>query len=103
MSNTPKPTTLTPCQPPRVHLLIRQLNREAKWAICLTLIYMTGWVIFSYFAPNKTGILGFPLWFELSCIFLPLIFILMSMAVLKVVYKDIELDADLTSNKGENL
>jgi len=41
--------------------------------------------------------------FKLSCIFLPLIFILMSMAVLKVVYKDIELDADLTSNKGENL
>ncbi|MDO4896562.1 MAG: DUF997 family protein [Moraxella sp.] len=82
--------------------LTHQLNREAKWAIFLTLIYMAGWVIFAYFTPNGTGLLGLPLWFELSCVFLPLIFILISMAVLKAVYKEVDLDTDLTSNQGEN-
>lgn len=82
--------------------LTHQLNREAKWAIYLTLIYMAGWVIFAYFMPDGAGLLGFPLWFELSCIFLPLIFIMISMAVLKAVYKEVDLDTDLTSHQGEN-
>ncbi|WP_066803291.1 YhdT family protein [Moraxella oblonga] len=70
----------------------RQLNREAKWSLYLTFIYLAGWVIFAYFLPNGTGLLGFPLWFEMSCIVLPILFILMSMATLKTVYKEIDLN-----------
>lgn len=74
------------------HALHRQLNTEAKWSLYLTLIYMAGWVVFGYFMPDGVGLLGFPLWFELSCVFLPLIFILISMTVLKIIYQDIDLD-----------
>ncbi|AKG06926.1 hypothetical protein AAX05_00480 [Moraxella bovoculi] len=92
-SNSPKPTHTQSS-------LSHQLNREAKWAVYLTLLYMAGWVIFAYFMPAGTELLGLPLWFELSCIFLPLIFILISMAVLKAVYQEVDLDTDLTSDKG---
>ncbi len=92
MSGTPdKPTSSDSRHQPN-HGLSRQLNTEAKWSIYLTLLYMAGWVMFGYFMPNRTGVLGFPLWFELSCLFLPLVFILISMAVLKLVYQDIDLD-----------
>mgnify|MGYP003585295955 CR=1 FL=1 len=94
-SNSPKPTHTQSS-------LNHQLNREAKWSLYLTLLYMAGWVIFAYFMPAGRGLLGLPLWFELSCIFLPLIFILISMAVLKAVYKEVDLDTDLTSDKGDN-
>ena len=76
------------------HKLNQQLNKEAKWSIYLTLFYLAGWVVFAYFLPNGVGLLGFPLWFEMSCIFLPVLFTLVSMAVLKAVYQDIDLDAD---------
>lgn len=96
MSDTqPKPNHSTP--------LTHQLNREAKWSIYLTLLYMAGWVIFAYFMPTRIGVLGLPLWFELSCVFLPLIFILMSMAVLKTVYKEVDLDNGLNDNLNNSL
>lgn len=72
--------------------LTHQLNKEAKWAVYLTLIYMAGWVVFAYFLPMDTGILGLPVWFEWSCVFLPIIFILLSLVVLKKVYQDVDLD-----------
>lgn len=75
-----------------------QLNREAKWSLYLTVIYLAGWVIFAYFLPNSTGLLGFPLWFEMSCIVLPILFILISMVALKTVYKEIDLDTNTGGN-----
>lgn len=98
MTGTPTPTQSTNAKAS----LAYQLNREARWAVYLTLIYVAGWVIFAYFMPNNTGMLGFPLWFELSCVFLPLIFILVSVAVLKAVYKEVDLDADLTTDNRED-
>ncbi|OOR92187.1 YhdT family protein [Moraxella bovis] len=101
MSDTPPQANHpTPSQLPKPVSLTHQLNREAKWSLYLTLLYMAGWVIFAYFMPAGTGLLGLPLWFELSCIFLPLIFILISMAVLKAIYQEVDLDTDLTSDKG---
>lgn len=81
--------------------LAHQLNREAKWSVYLTLIYLISWIIFAYFVPDGRGLLGFPLWFELSCIILPILFILMSMAVLKAVYKEVDLDTKDTSSEAE--
>ncbi|MFL1732685.1 YhdT family protein [Moraxella oculi] len=78
-----------------------QLNREAKWALYLTLIYLTGWIASAYFAPNTLGILGLPLWFELSCILLPILFILVSAAVLKLVYQQVDLDGQANTKKAD--
>lgn len=94
-SNSPKPTHTQSS-------LSHQLNREAKWSLYLTLLYMAGWVIFAYFMPAGTGLLGLPLWFELSCIFLPLIFILISMVVLKAVYQEVDLDSELSNDLNHN-
>lgn len=72
-----------------------QLTREARWAVWLTLCYLFGWVGFAYFSPKGQGWLGFPLWFELACVYLPLLFILMVYSVIKKIYQEIDL-------KGEN-
>lgn len=70
----------------------KQLVREAQWALGLSIIYLIAWIGFGYFFPVKLGILGFPIWFELSCIFLPLVFTLLVHIVIKVVYQDIDLE-----------
>lgn len=79
--------------------ITHQLNREAKWSLYLTLVYLAGWVIGAYFAPDGQGLFGFPLWFELSCVFLPILFIVVSLAVLKLIYKEVDLDTDLTDKE----
>lgn len=74
--------------------MYQQLAREARWALLLTLIYILGWVGFAYYSPQGRGILGFPIWFELSCIFLPTLFILFTVIVVKKIYKNIDLEAN---------
>lgn len=75
--------------------MYRQLAKEVRWALLLTLIYILGWVGFAYFSPEGRGVLGFPIWFELSCIFLPLIFSLITVIVVKKAYKNIELEVKI--------
>lgn len=75
------------------HLSSAQLHREARWALWLTLAYLAGWLGFAYFSPAGRGIFGFPLWFELACIFLPLMFTFAVYAVVKAVYRDLDLNA----------
>lgn len=70
----------------------QQLVKEARWALVLTLVYLIGWIAFAYFSPQGRGILGFPIWFELSCIFLPIIFTLIATIAVKTIYKPIDLE-----------
>lgn len=72
--------------------MYQQLAKEARWAILLTLFYILGWVGFAYFSPQGRGLFGFPIWFELSCIFLPVLFTLMAILMVKKVYKNIDLE-----------
>lgn len=72
--------------------LHKQLRREAQWALYLSLFYLLGWALFAYFSPNGKGLLGFPLWFELACIYLPLFFVPVIYLVIKRVYVDIDLE-----------
>ena len=43
-------------------------------------------------ARNTIGPIGFPLWFELSCIYLPILFLVIGYWVIKIVYLDISLE-----------
>ncbi|KAE9538355.1 DUF997 family protein [Ursidibacter maritimus] len=70
----------------------QQMAREVRWAFWLTLIYLVGWIVCAYFSPNGRGWLGFPLWFELACVYLPIAFTLLAYGVIKKVYKEIVLD-----------
>lgn len=70
----------------------QQIMREVRWSLWLTLFYLAGWVGFAYFSPTGRGLLGFPVWFELACIYLPILFVLLTIIVIKTVYKAIDLE-----------
>lgn len=70
----------------------QQIMREVRWSLWLTLFYLAGWIGFAYFSPTGRGLLGFPVWFELACIYLPILFVLLTTIVIKTVYKAIDLE-----------
>ncbi|OCG56995.1 hypothetical protein A9G41_07070 [Gilliamella sp. Nev5-1] len=70
----------------------KQASKEAKLSLVLTFIYLLGWIICAYCVSNKLGFLGLPLWFELSCIMVPLGFILLCWVVVKFQFKNISLE-----------
>lgn len=69
-----------------------QLRKEALWALLLTLIYLIGWMIFAYFMPQGRGWIGFPIWFEWSCIYFPLVFVGIAWFTIKKIYKNVPLE-----------
>lgn len=69
-----------------------QAHREARWAFALTLVYLLGWVLTAYLPGNSPGITGLPRWFEFSCLWLPLFFILLCGLMIRAVYREVPLD-----------
>ncbi len=69
-----------------------QANREARWAFGLTLAYLLAWSLAAYLPDNAQGVTGLPHWFEMSCLLIPLIFILLSWLMVRVIYRDIPLE-----------
>lgn len=70
----------------------QQANKEAKSSLWLTIIYLIAWLISAYYTSGRVGILGFPLWFELSCIIVPIGFILLCWCIVKFQFKNISLE-----------
>ena len=50
----------------------KQAAKEARWALGLAIFYVIGWCVCAYLPKDSPGPIGFPLWFELSCIYLPI-------------------------------
>lgn len=74
-----------------------QANREASWALWLTIAYLVLWIVAAYVPNSLQGITGLPHWFEMACLLLPLAFILLCWAMVRLIFKDIPLgnnDAD---------
>lgn len=74
-----------------------QANREARWALWLTIAYLVLWIIAAYVPNSLQGVTGLPHWFEMACLLLPLAFILLCWAMVRLIFKDIPLgnnDAD---------
>ncbi|WP_373416712.1 DUF997 family protein [Vibrio parahaemolyticus] len=46
----------------------------------------------AYLPSNTMGVTGLPLWFEWSCLILPVIFILLCIMMVKLIFKDISLE-----------
>lgn len=72
----------------------RQAAKEARWALGLTILYLIGWCICAYLPQGTAGPIGFPLWFELACIYLPILFIVVAYWLIKIVFQDIPLDVE---------
>lgn len=71
----------------------KQAAKEARWTFILTLLYVIGWCVCAYLPADTAGPLGFPLWFELSCIYLPILFIVVAFWLIQIVFQDIDLES----------
>ncbi|MGO4999360.1 YhdT family protein [Oceanisphaera sp. W20_SRM_FM3] len=71
-------------------------HREAALSVSLALLYMLGWWLSAYAVPATTMWHGWPLWFLLSCVFNPLLFIGLCAIMIKRYFKNLPLDAALT-------
>lgn len=72
----------------------KQAHLEALYTLILTFLYILFWMISAYFLPDKKGLFGFPLWFEIACFITPLFFIVITFLVVKIAFKSISLDAN---------
>ena len=71
-----------------------QAHKEARWALWLTLLYLAAWLVAAYLPDSAIGITGLPHWFEMACLLVPLIFIVLCWAMVKLIYRDIPLEDD---------
>ena len=60
--------------------------REHIWALGLTFFYMSIWWCAGYALSSEPGFLGLPMWFEWSCLYLPVGFVGMISWVLTRVF-----------------
>jgi uncharacterized membrane protein YhdT len=69
-----------------------QAHKEARWALWLTLLYLAAWLVTAYLPNSAQGITGLPHWFEMACLLMPLVFILLCWAMVRFVFRDISLE-----------
>ncbi|MCK7309343.1 YhdT family protein [Enterobacter quasiroggenkampii] len=69
-----------------------QAHKEARWALWLTLLYLAAWLVTAYLQNSASGITGLPHWFEMACLLVPLIFILLSWLMVRFIFRDFPLE-----------
>jgi uncharacterized membrane protein YhdT len=70
-----------------------QAHKEARWALWLTLLYLAAWLAAAYL-PGVASVYRPAHWFEMACLLVPLLFILLCWAMVKLVFRDIPLEDD---------
>lgn len=69
-----------------------QAHKEARWSLLLTLAWLVVWSSSAVYGGNFPGIFGFPLWFELSCFFAPILFLFLCFIMVKFLFRDMNLE-----------
>lgn len=69
-------------------------HREAILSVSLALLYMLGWWLCAYTVPATIIWHGWPLWFLLSCLFNPLLFVGLCAFMVNRYFKVVTLDGD---------
>lgn len=69
-----------------------QAHKEARWALGLTLLYLAAWLASAYIPGSAQGFSGLPHWFEMACLLMPLIFILLCWLMVRFIFRDIPLE-----------
>lgn len=69
-----------------------QAHKEARWALWLTLLYLAAWLAAAYLPGVSIGFTGLPHWFEMACLLVPLLFILLCWAMVRFIFRDISLE-----------
>ncbi|MGL4715820.1 MAG: YhdT family protein [Aeromonas sp.] len=67
-------------------------RREAAFCLLLTLLYFFAWYGTAYFTPLHLELWGLPLWFLLSCMVMPLLFIVLCALMVTRLFVVIPLD-----------
>lgn len=74
-------------------------RREAAFCLLLTLLYFFAWYGTAYFIPLQLELWGLPLWFLLSCMVMPLLFILLCALMVNRLFVEIPLDTPAPCGK----
>ncbi len=69
-----------------------QANKEARWSLGLTLAYLLVWSMTAWLGGTQRGFTGLPRWFELSCVFAPLLFIGLCILMVRGVFREMSLE-----------
>ena len=69
-----------------------QAHKEARWALWLTLLYLAAWLAAAYLPGVAIGFTGLPHWFEMACLLVPLVFILLSWLMVRFIFSDFSLE-----------
>lgn len=72
-------------------------HREAILSVSLALLYMLGWWLCAYAVPADIIWVGWPLWFLLSCLFNPLLFVGLCAVMVNRYFKVVALEQALTT------
>lgn len=67
-------------------------RQEALLSISLAVCYMLGWYLCAYMVPSDLLWHGWPLWFLLSCVFNPLLFIVLCAVMIKRYFSVVTLE-----------
>lgn len=71
--------------------LVHIARREAVLSVTLALLYLAGWAATAYLVPPGLTLAGWPLWFVLSCLFNPLLFVLLCILMVRRGFRTVEL------------
>ena len=69
-------------------------RREAALCLLLTLLYFVAWYGTAYLIPEELELWDMPLWFLLSCMLMPLLFIGLCALMVDRLFVDIPLDTE---------
>lgn len=75
--------------------LLTIARREALLSVGLAMLYMLGWYGCAYLVPADMTWHGWPVWFVLSCVFNPLLFVGLCALMIKRYFKVVALDVPL--------
>ena len=54
--------------------------------------YLAAWAASSWLSDDLPGITGLPHWFEMACLLVPILFILLCWLMIRLVFRDIPLE-----------
>lgn len=68
-------------------------RREATLSVGLAMLYMLGWWLSAYHVPPGLWLGGWPLWFLLSCLYNPLLFVGLCVLMVRYCFNTVALDS----------
>ncbi|MCU5771263.1 YhdT family protein [Erwiniaceae bacterium BAC15a-03b] len=69
-----------------------QAHKEARWSFALAILYLAAWGLSAWLVGSEIGFTGLPRWFEVSCLYVPLLFLVLCWLMIRTVFRDMSLE-----------